>query len=343
MNKFDFRTEMFKFVPDLTSSLHALYLGNSTVYHYTSPEGLQKIIEDKNFLFSDSDFLNDKDERKDFYKLLNEILTKDADSETREIRNVLLKISNNNLSDNNEGVMAQNKERFRFFVFSCSENSDNLLLWNNYTKNQNKQGYNIEIPLNELGSIIHSFEKNLRPVVEFTKTQEHSSGWFTVSPMNGKVIYEQNQKCEILQKIVQRCSNFWNSHCKEQWQKELFTQQLDVALAKLSLFFKNDGYAGEQEYRFVLATRNQELSEYADEQERTEQNKSKESKYGYRLVEGIPIPYIKVNFSSQSAMIESVTISFGYKSDISVSAVEYLLHTNHFMPRVHRSKIPLRY
>lgn len=114
------------------------------IYHYTSPEGLLGILENNSLRFTNAFFLNDKSEFRYTYKLLLEILPsiqQDIDEALFES----LRIRAEYVTE--EGFYKHESEvlfREDFYIMSFSKDSDNLALWNNYTKSSSKTGYNIK-------------------------------------------------------------------------------------------------------------------------------------------------------------------------------------------------------
>ena len=125
------------------------------VYHYTSPEGLVSILNNKTFRFTDCQFFNDKLEYNyikrplcaAINKVKNKLLNKD-----------LIEDVNNWLTEKYEMTYYTDKFKMRYYVFSTSIKGDSLNMWNYYLKNGKYQGYNIGISLEKILDYIESLE-----------------------------------------------------------------------------------------------------------------------------------------------------------------------------------------
>lgn len=117
---------------------------NALIYHYTSPDGMKGILENKTIRFSDRYFLNDSSEGTYIMDLCIkniEILVPNHDKFKYE----LLKRC---------GERKEKPQRDDFYVHQCSfsKYEDSLALWNYYTKGNNIQGYNLCFVSHELKS-----------------------------------------------------------------------------------------------------------------------------------------------------------------------------------------------
>ncbi len=123
-----------------------VYTGD--IYHYTSPEGLKGIVEDSAIWFSDMRFLNDASELTYIYQIAGPLsFQMEINS---ELKNIIQEIccAAFNVCNNGEIANVVAIPHEICYLASFSEDSDNLSLWNYYTKNQNSIGYNICIDTN---------------------------------------------------------------------------------------------------------------------------------------------------------------------------------------------------
>lgn len=114
---------------------------NSILYHYTKPEKLLSILESGTIRFSNALYLNDKEEVTYSYKLILNLI-----DEMPNLNQDLFKRIKSHFHTKYTNIIsgADNFDnKYEYYTISFSTESDNLTLWNNYSKGQTYTGYNI--------------------------------------------------------------------------------------------------------------------------------------------------------------------------------------------------------
>ena len=157
---------------------------NGTIYHYTSPIGFNGIITNHTLRFTDRNYLNDYSEGR---YVLDLCLHSRFETILPEEYRAFYKDTCKKLYDN-----LSIKKRH---VYQCSFSldSDNLSLWNYYTKDEGIKGYSIGFKTNELG----------KKVI----TNKGLSTGGRVKIFGSKVIYSVNLQKKIVKSIVKDFSN----------------------------------------------------------------------------------------------------------------------------------------
>lgn len=133
--------------------------------HYTSPEALIKILENKSLRFTDYRFLNDKTEGTYIYDVINSLdLSVYDEGFIKAIENLKKRrftaseIASEWLSHiSNEDTYKIDTPYF-YFICSFSTDCNNLSMWNYYTKTVSGVGYNIVLYTKDLQE---NFSKSL--------------------------------------------------------------------------------------------------------------------------------------------------------------------------------------
>lgn len=208
------------------------------IYHYTSPEGLFSILENKAFRFTDCQFFNDKLEYNyikkplctAINKLKNKLLNKD-----------LIEDANFWLTENYEMIHYTGKTKMRYYVFCTSTERDSLNMWNYYLKNGKYQGYNIGISLEK---VLHYIEGLDLKKCDFWQS---------------RVIYSFPEQVEYLIDYISKVD--YELYCCRREAKtsndiySLLIAAQEEIIEKIEfcrLFFKSEDFINEKEYRFVL-------------------------------------------------------------------------------------------
>lgn len=282
------------------------------IYHYTTPEAFLNIIQNGKLWFSDINYLNDESEMFYAYELLKSILNKNQ----KQIRKELCKL----IEEKIEQILNKEKpeslfkylERRSYFLASFSIDCDNLSLWNYYTKNQNLSGYNIGFSKN----IIHKLSHNVA----------FKSFFFSY----GKVIYDEKIQKQMLKKALYDYNQLFKKASSQKDKVGIRDSFLGLVLA-FSLFFKQNCFAAEREYRIVI---DQPIDPLKKE-ERFEE-------ICHRLKSGLIIPYIECDVMPEDVF--ETYISPTTKAEYYKDSTENFLITSDFTrTRVYNSQIPLRY
>ena len=213
---------------------------NEVNYHYTSSLSLLSILKGRNIRFTDAWFMNDKSEMTYFIDRLVDFLkeNKECSKCVETFESLLLngaplesykKVDISTLRFYTDIEVLKDKKT-RQFVFCMSESSDSLNMWNYYSQSNNYQGYNIGVNIKEFLKILN-------------KRSELSIDPYFI--YYGKVIYtEQEQKQEI-QKF---CDSLENESPLNQRKVDLWEY-----ITAYGLFYKDNAFKNEEEYRIVIS------------------------------------------------------------------------------------------
>ena len=279
------------------------------IYHYTSPEGLLGILDNNSLRFTNAFFLNDKSEFRYTYKLLLEILPsiqQDIDKTLFEsLRTRAEYVTGEDFYKHESEVLF----REDFYIMSFSKDSDNLALWNNYTKSSNKTGYNIKFITDNL--IAH-----LKEILNDT---------FIESSL---VCYNIEKQKKALIDLIK----YYNNLVIEKQNRELYTKKLICELIVYSLFFKHPKFIVENEYRIIIGN----IAHIDDKN------------LGFNIKNGLFIPCLscplKEDKSIDGKLIEEIKVSpIADRELIQYSLNKVLNKTGYNFVPITFSDIPLRY
>lgn len=292
------------------------------LYHYTTAEGVRGIIENREFLATKSDFLNDKlefqyamevMERLTEKYIVNESLRKHFFSCLKEEIDRIGIISpfGNANGDCDEDEMS-------FYVVAFSKLQNNALLWAEFT---DFRGYCLEF---DYDKIVEGFQNRVF--------------------LHGTVIYdEQEQMNSLLESLLACIQNlkeegaedlehfFEEDASPQEASLKRLAEEMAVVCSVYAMFFKKSFFEGEQEYRFVFPPLiRRGMGVY---------------KPNFRLRDQIFLPYILVEYdkNKEAVPLESVMVGAKNNSDIAVRGMRYFLKSQSLDVPVLLSDIPLRY
>jgi hypothetical protein len=112
-------------------------------YHYTSPEGLKGIMQNRTLFFTDCQYLNDYNERLSINGDLDKFWKDNHLKYDKEFFRLIKDIHVQNYEDTGFSYMDGNKEPVicRYFVLSTSHEDDSLSMWKYYAKDNAYNGY----------------------------------------------------------------------------------------------------------------------------------------------------------------------------------------------------------
>lgn len=214
---------------------------NEVNYHYTSSSSLLSILKGRNIRFTDAWFMNDKSEMTYFIDRLVDFLkeNKGYSKCIEAFENLLLngaplesykKVDISTLRFYTDIEVLKDKKT-RQFVFCMSESSDSLNMWNYYSHSNNYQGYNIGVN-----------------VKEFLKTLNKRSE-LPIDPYfiyYGKVIYAEQEK---KQEIRDFCNFLENDDLPSRQRGRYLWEYITT----YGLFYKDNAFKNEEEYRIVIS------------------------------------------------------------------------------------------
>lgn len=278
------------------------------LYHYTSPKALKGILKSNNLWFSNIYFLNDKSEMKYTYMLILELLENLKDELNSEF---YLKILNrakymtcNTYYDEESEIFA----RLEFYVLCLATEKNCLSLWSNYTKTNDKTGYNIAF----------SFEK-LKDCIE-SKGYEFSAF--------ARVCYDLEQQKNMLSNTLLSFNKKFQS-AKNSKDRQIVLWDIIDNFKIYSVFLKHPAFQSENEYRSVIGVRTHSHSENCE----------------FEIQNGIFIPHIEIEMPNPeyNSIINSITISPTCDKELAVYSVRKLANaTKHYNISIQTSDIPLR-
>ena len=283
---------------------------NSNLYHYTKPEKLLNILESETIRFSTALYLNDKEEVTYSYKLIGSLI-----DEMPGLNSELFSRIKEHFHRKYKNIISGNdtySSRYEYYTISFSTDSDNLTLWNNYSKGQSYTGYNIGFCKKDL-------------IADMQKQGFHS--------VYGNIIYNRETQITILKLIFEK----WNRQFDKiasgrktqrniEKQQNIMFELIDI-LSVVSLFFKNPYFKDEKEYRIIFIS-HFSMSAY-------KQTKIFEKN-------GLFIPYIEYKFMKRT--VSSINIGPTLEENIFyTSTCRMLANFGYDKKTVNRSKIPLRY
>lgn len=313
------------------------------IFHYTSIDGLEGILEHKTLRFTNIKYMNDKDEI--FAGLDSMAKACNASNEEHErLRSACM----------NNGAQT--------FVCCFSVEADSLPMWNYYTKEVNNQGYNIEFDDKKL---VESILRN-NPALDGCSL---SFGIVDYSKDNDSE-YSQIITSEILASMNLSLSKFFltvargvltshpagiNESALTDWEKKIADTEKKQKLNNLPVYFyngekcrfekkqsgeylcyiKRDCFRQEGEFRIVITVPDDRLAELKEK-----------GIYKFRVGNGILVPFIELSFSSD--VVKSITISPTVKSDLVELSIQDFLsycafHVEDCSKFIKHSSVPVRF
>lgn len=274
------------------------------LYHYTKCSGVQGIISQKTFFATDSSFLNDSNEFDYIWTV---------------IKSILDEISNPNWREELKRAFAVNEEsdHYRkskeYYVLSFSTCADSITLWAEFG---DTTGYNIGLSSK---SILNSISRENMLVYD------------------GYVIYDFTEQKQILRELLIHvipgelsCSfeDIMREGQKTPVLFEKFCAAFRKAVSIYAMFFKQEEFKEEHEYRFVFKS-------------------EKKKEVFFREKDGFLLPYLKISVDGDGAdeklPIKSVMVAPKNHIDLAQKGMQrYMSYYGYEVP-VKLSNIKLRY
>lgn len=281
----------------------------STLYHYTSAEGLKSIIENKAIRFSDYRFLNDIDELeygKDvFSQVLSELETEMSEysnyisqwkEELNSIENGRLKYLRPVSQSENGGIncIQCESENYHYYLLSLTTLSDNKDMWNMYSGTN--PGYRIKINGNELMKYFYSIRDSFM-----------SKGFLFSSEHRMQVFYGEDAHNFIKQALLY----------------EFSTENISItqsgSIFKYIAFVKDEAFRSEREYRLGFC--------FVDKMDNSQIN-SVNAKKVFMNKNGTIYPYMEFQNFPFDKIVEEIMISPYNKSELAEIGLKEFLRTN---------------
>lgn len=278
------------------------------IYHYTSPEGLNGILENENIRFSNTRFLNDSSENNYIFSLFpkspniydNFLLEENF---YKYIRNIADSYLQGDICDI-DGICWWSDD---VYVASFSKDKDNLELWNYYTKTPNSAGYNIEFQ-----------------TIPFLINTDNFKF------IQGEVIYDKIKQKSFIKEILKEYNKIYVEHKNEiescSSSKKDFIRHLVNILELHNIFFKHEAYKNEQEYRCAIYN----VKEYGC------------MPYGFNIINGLYALYFSIQFDKN--FVKSISVSPSNEQNLLCKGLEnYKILKGYPDILINKSNIPKRY
>lgn len=288
------------------------------LYHYTTAEGVQGIVKNKQFIATQRDYLNDKMEFLYAFQVMEALVNTYIVNEAlrhrflnlveEEMRQLAIAIPSCQVDCTEEVVMQQ------FYVVAFSKLENSALLWAEFT---DFKGYCLGF---DYARLVEGFQGRVF--------------------LHGTVIYDEKVQTQCLLDALLSCirggidrglsdlEGFFEEESNPGDDCLLsVAEDMAVVCSIYAMFFKKEFFAGEEEYRFVFSP------------------SGRAQEAGFRIVEQVFLPYIKVEYDDSSAglPIESVMVGAKNNTDIAVRGVRAFLREEGLEIPVTLSDIPLRY
>lgn len=273
----------------------------NNLYHYTKCGGVQGILAGRSFRATKSDFLNDTNEMQYILSVVRTVIMEIGNPQWQKL---LL-----------EQIVDTAKEikKHAHYIVSFSTEPDSITLWAEFGEHT---GYNIGF---RSGQLLEQIEESC-PIA-----------------YHGYVIYSGREQRRILRdllftEIPKALDSDFETILEERMKYpesrafRKLCRSLQKALTVYALFFKQEEFAAEQEYRLVFR-----------EEAKTEVH--------FREKDGFLLPYLWVGVSGGKKRfpVESITVAPKNHVDLAREGMKlYLKHLGYEIP-VGLSKIKLRY
>lgn len=314
----------------------SLNKGRSAItYHYTSPAGVKAIIGSQSIRFTDCQFLNDKSEYIHIHKPLIRAIDEIKENLIHDfIPDIISEMFNDNYETEllvvspRSDINPEMKQRYikqRYYIFCTSSLKDSLNMWNYYVKGGNYQGYNLGLAIN---NILKSFLVLKDDNVEL---------------LYGKVLYKEADQIDYLKEGITNIDHSLHTgskvihdiNTKSNYYDDLYDKakgQLLDFLESTRLFFKDEAFKDEDEFRFVIKL----PTEYVKKEHSV-------LHVDYDVRGGIIVPYCTL--SIEKASIKSITLSPMLDKDLAKQGLNRFLADCKYEDKleINQSQIPIRY
>lgn len=302
--------------------------GRTRIYHYTSPQGLYGILGNSTIRFTDCQFLNDKSE----YTHIKGPLIKAFEEIRRDLHNDLegnvLNMINENFESDDIKIASRDSgltmcfTKKRYYIFCASTAQDSLGMWNYYVKGGNYQGYNIGF---SIGKLLDCFSSIKNPDVDV---------------VHGKVLYKEKEQIDLLKDLLLKA----DQELEDILRNAVSTEDFDLAdqevkgkvlnyIENYRLFFKDEAFSNEREYRFILKL----PLEYTP-------NTGDPIKIGFEVKNGVFTPHCDLSINKDKT-IDSIMLSPMFERELANQGLKRYLTLNGYNSKITigQSRVPIRY
>ncbi|MFL0252602.1 DUF2971 domain-containing protein [Clostridium neuense] len=297
-------------------NLQDINKGDNFIYHYTSPEGLKSIIENCSLWFSDYQFLNDKSELTYFKDIF---ITQLNNNKEKFNKNYFYTVINNYFNDddffnkikdylisfdkNKNKAYSLGNEGYNYYIASFSTCSDELSMWNYYSKTYISDGYNLKINCKKL---LGNVKKQVSDFSNKYIESKDSSGELAKRTVYyGKVNYESDNQKNIAINIL---NEYFEISLKvdQEYFETYILQFIRELFLVFSFYQKSDKFQNESEYRIVLQLP-KSVSQYSSPEETL--------KMQFPIKNGCFSPKLEMKFDTWKNVIELIRIGPKNKTD----------------------------
>lgn len=271
----------------------------SILYHYTKSNGINGIINHNCFWATKSDFLNDPREFSHIQEIIEDVCREQI--KEPELKEMFLA----------DSIYSDQEKIREYFVLSFSKCRDSITMWSEFGS---KTGYNIGFQSDAIiARIEEAAEIAYHGLVVYSAKKQHQL------IRRNLCHYLPNLLRMPLQDILE---NGRNDRQDRNYVKACrkFQKMAEV----YAMFFKNEGFAEEQEYRFIF-------------------KKQKDTTVYFRPKDGFMLPYIEIPLSDRMLPIEEIMVAPQNHIDLAKSGMEYMLRAKGYTAEVALSNIKLRY
>ena len=288
------------------------------LYHYTTADGIRGIVENREFMATKSDFLNDKLEFQYAVEVMERLMEKYiVNEDLRGQFSAKLKAEIDRIGIITSADSIVDEDEMSFYVVAFSKQQNNSLLWAEFT---DFRGYCLEF----------DYEKSVE-------------GFQHRVFLHGTVIYDEEEQMNGLLESLLSCIHslvekgakdlqgfFEEDAVPSEESLDQLVDAMAVVCSVYAMFFKKSYFAGEEEYRFIFPPQHREKGK---------------DKPQFRLLDQIFLPYIMVELEAEQKdlPLQSVMVGAKNNSDIAVRGMKYFLKTQGLDIPVLLSDIPLRY
>ena len=311
-------------------------------YHYTSASAMMAILNtnakgDGTVRFTDSRYMNDRSELLYFIKRLLEFLNNDEDAFPfchKVVDELLLK---KHSAEEYISLRVPELEEIeldpfvyaksRHFLFCLSKDGDSLHMWNYYIHNGNYQGYNI-------GINVYDFLKHFDDRGKLPDKKNPIKFYF------GDVLYSPKKQEIEIEGICKSIEEFGTNSESNSLSLQLGMARLWEYIECYGLFFKDNSFSDEKEYRIVIQVdevlAGTSISSYF--KHNTEMN----VEFTFFERNGVLVPCLMVPLVKKS--VKRITMAPILENKIaSYSLNEYLVNNEYEDIEIKQSDTPIRY
>ena len=286
-------------------------------------------MQSKKLWFTEYDCLNDDTEGNLVYQAIDYVIQNEFyDSFGKAVSKwILLKDISGDISSVEELKLLDEMNPFidrlndKYFICCFSEDSDNLSLWNYYTKTPNSVGYNISF---DADKILSSFKEN------------NQTGKINI--IMHKVIYDFGEQFDIVYKILNKGHELWKEYTEVK-EREYIIMAMSAFFDFFRFVFKHPAFSFEKEVRMVVRMTQHEF----DENILFDSNNNSDGFIKLRTINSVFSPYIALSYNDNN-LIEKISISPTLKNEQAKLSTFLLLQKYNLKNcGVYLSSIPLKY